>query len=217
MHKRTLILFDLDGVLVNTALLHFNAWKSAAAEYGISIDSTIERKLRGLSREQSFQTVFGGHPQAKAEAERICAQKNQCFLDELDRMPPEQILAPNAVDLLEGLRAENTMIVIASGSRNARSILQKTGLAPHFDLIIDGSIETEKKPDPVYYRNILTLLDTPADNTLLFEDSEACITSAHQLGIRTVAVNCPPGLPATLHIKSLENLSAASTLGLVRP
>jgi beta-phosphoglucomutase len=216
MHKRTVIIFDLDGVLVDTATAHFNAWKSTAAEHGIHIDSSTERSLRGLSREKSFEVVFGGHSTTKSEAERICSLKNRRFLDELERMPPEDMLVPNARQLLEALRAGNTALVLASGSRNARTILQKTNLQPFFDLVIDGSIETEPKPDPAYYLNIMEQMKAAAPQTLLFEDSEACIEAANRLGIRTVAVNCPHDLPASLHIKNLENLSPATTLGLVQ-
>lgn len=217
MHKRTLILFDLDGVLVDTAALHFNAWKSIAAEYGIHIDATIERKLRGLSREKSFETIFGYHSGAQADAARICDRKNQLFLDELETMAPSQISVPNAFKLLDELKSAGAQLVVASGSRNAVPILQKTGLESYFERIIDGTIQTEKKPDPTYYTNILAEMNFAAEQSLLFEDSEACIKAAHQLGIRTIAVNCPPELPASLHIKNLANLSVESTLALIHP
>lgn len=208
MDKQPLILFDMDGVLVDTSCLHFNAWVQVADEYAIRVDPQLERKLRGRSRVESFKAVFEHYPDANRIQELACTRKNQLFHQELDRTPASKLLMPGIHRLLTDLKAGNALLLLASASKNARKLLTKTGLTPYFDHIVDGNISTAKKPSPAYYTNLLREYHFAPEETVLIEDSEACIRSATRLGIRTVAVNCPADLPADFHVRQLASLSA---------
>ncbi|MBI5864443.1 MAG: HAD hydrolase-like protein, partial [Planctomycetes bacterium] len=133
-------IFDLDGVLTDTAELHYQSWQTLADELGLPFDRGANEALRGLSREESLARVLGAaasrfSPQEQADLTR---RKHDDYLRRVDRMTPADLL-PGAGELVRALRAAGFRLAVASSSRNARTVIEKLGIAALLDVIVDGN------------------------------------------------------------------------------
>ncbi|MEZ7504188.1 beta-phosphoglucomutase [Flavobacterium sp. Arc2] len=179
MNKKAFI-FDLDGVIVDTARYHFLAWQKIANE--LQIDFTLENNelLKGVSRVRSLDIILGlGNVEASQEDKnRWLIEKNEEYLSYLIDMDQSELL-PGVLSMLQYLKEKNQPIALGSASKNARPILEKTGIRHYFDAIVDGNDVTNAKPDPEVFLIAAKLLGTSPENSIVFEDSVAGVQAAN--------------------------------------
>lgn len=182
------VVFDLDGVLVRTDHLHFQAWKLLADELGIPFDEQKNHQLRGVSREESLRRIYGDLPLPDAAAFAAqCTSKNTWYVELVGQMSPADIL-PGALDLLRALRAAGIRTAIASASKNAGIVLERTGLGAYIDAVIDGGMVTASKPDPQGFYLAAQHLRCLPWNCLGVEDAAAGVEAIHRAGMVAVGV-----------------------------
>ena len=144
-------LFDLDGVLVDTARYHYEAWLVLANQLSIPFTEKENEQLKGISRTESLERLlsFGKMEQKFSEKEKsaFAEQKNNLYLQAIQKMDETSVL-PGAIAVLEYLKKTNIKIGLGSASKNARLILEKTNLTSYFDVLIDGTQVSKAKPDP---------------------------------------------------------------------
>ena len=143
------IIFDLDGVLVDTAQYHYLAWKRLASELGIDLTIQHNELLKGVSRMRSLEIILdlGGIKLSETEKERIANKKNGWFVEFVKEMKPEEIF-PGVKEMLARIRAKGLKVALASSSKNAQNVIQLLHIENDFDVIIDGNMIAHSKPDP---------------------------------------------------------------------
>src|SRR5690606_31277183 len=148
MTKKAFI-FDLDGVIVDTAKYHFLAWQKIAAELGIEFTPEHNEELKGVSRVRSLDLILelGKMTASQSDKDKWLVQKNEDYLSYLVNMDQSEIL-PGVLPVLQFLKDHNQPIALGSASKNARPILEKTQTISYFDVIVDGNDVTNAKPDP---------------------------------------------------------------------
>jgi len=185
-------LFDLDGVIVDTAKYHFLAWQRLAHELGIAFDETQNEELKGVSRMQSLDHVLalGGISKSFSEKEELAAIKNEWYVAFISKMTPEEIL-PGVLPFLEELKAHQKLIGLGSASKNAPVILEQVGITHYFDAIIDGNVVSKSKPHPeVFLKGAQALRVDPA-HTVVFEDAPKGIDAALSADMYAVGIGNP--------------------------
>ena len=153
--KTKAFIFDLDGVIVDTAKYHYLAWQKIASQLGIEFTPEHNEELKGVSRVRSLDLILElGKIEATQENKNLwLVQKNEDYLSYLVDMDESEIL-PGVVPVLKFLKENNQKIALGSASKNARPILQKTGIISYFDAIVDGNDVTNAKPDPeVFFKS----------------------------------------------------------------
>lgn len=188
MNKKAFI-FDLDGVIVDTAKYHFSAWQKIAAELGIEFTPEHNEDLKGVSRIRSLDLILelGNMKASQEDKNRWLKQKNEDYLSYLVNMDFSEIL-PGVVPILQFLKDNDQAIGLGSASKNARPILEKTGIISYFDAIVDGNDVTNAKPDPEVFLRAAKLLNATNENSIVFEDSVAGIQAANIAGMTSVGI-----------------------------
>ena len=207
-------LFDLDGVLVDTAVFHYQAWRRMANSLGFDFTHEFNETLKGISRMDSLDRILtlGGVTLSAAKKEELAAQKNGWYLDLVNQMTPADIL-PGVLGFLEQTRRAGMKVALGSVSKNAPLILERVGLTYVFDAIIDGSKITRSKPDPEVFLNGAAELNVPAANCIVFEDAVAGIEAAKRAGMFALGIGSPDVLTqADLVVPSLEHLTVPELL-----
>jgi len=208
------VIFDLDGVIVDTARFHFLAWKKLADELGIPFDEKKNEKLRGLSRRDSLLAMVG-HPLPEERIVELTERKNNYYLEYLEMLSPAHIL-PGAKELLEELRERKVKIALASSSKNAKKVLEKIGLRNVFDVIVDGYDIKKAKPDPEIFLLTAKRLEENPSHCVVIEDAQAGITAAKRAGMFAVGIGNPQILKgADIVVKGVYELDADRLLNLV--
>lgn len=179
MNKKVFI-FDLDGVIVDTAKYHFLAWQKLAQQLGIEFTPEHNEHLKGVSRVRSLDIILKlGHVNAsQADKEQWLIQKNRDYLSYLVDMDESEIL-PGTLPILNYLKNKKQLITLGSASKNARPILEKTNTLQFFDAIVDGNDVTNAKPDPEVFLQAAKLVNVDSKNAIVFEDSVAGIQAAN--------------------------------------
>jgi len=182
-------IFDLDGVVVDTAKLHFDAWKRLASEIGIDFSEKDNERLKGVSRMKSMEILLeiGGMNFSRATVAQLAEQKNQWYVELVDNMNEGDIL-PGVVDFIEELSSLRIKTAIASASKNACLVLKQIGLKEAFDVVVDGTMTRHAKPDPEIFLLSSGKLQVPPELCIVFEDAIAGIEAAHQAGMIAVGV-----------------------------
>lgn len=184
------IIFDLDGVLVFTDKLHYQAWKQMADRLGIYFDEKINNRLRGVSRMDSLEIIlenYQGEPLSIEEKERLAAEKNDTYRELLKTMTREDV-TDEVRETLAELKARGYKLSLGSSSKNARFILERVELLDAFDAISDGNNITKSKPDPeVFLKGAEFLGEKPAD-CLVVEDAEAGVDAGLAGGMQVAAI-----------------------------
>ncbi|WP_413999504.1 beta-phosphoglucomutase [Flavobacterium sp. W1B] len=179
MIKKAFI-FDLDGVIVDTAKYHYLAWKKIAEE--LNIDFTLEHNelLKGVSRVRSLDIILelGQIEASQEDKNKWLFQKNEDYLSYLVDIDQSEIL-PGVLPILKYLKEQNQAIALGSASKNARPILEKTGIMPYFDAIVDGNDVSNAKPDPEVFLIAAQLLGVLPEDAIVFEDSVAGVQAAN--------------------------------------
>ena len=205
-------LFDLDGVLVDTAKYHYIAWRELAEELGFSFTEQDNERLKGVSRAASLNILLeiGGIRLDEAEKMRLAEQKNNRYVEYIAKMDSSEIL-PGALDFLKECRRDGIKVALGSASKNAMTILNNTGLTPYFDAIIDGTHTSAAKPDPeVFLLGARAVIIAP-EECVVFEDAEAGILAATRAGMRSVGIGSPETLgAANLVVPSLQQITIAA-------
>ncbi|HEY1165200.1 MAG TPA: beta-phosphoglucomutase [Chitinophaga sp.] len=182
-------IFDLDGVIVDTAVYHYQAWKRLANELGFDFTEAQNERLKGISRMRSLELIleWGGIHKTAAEQQALATRKNEWYVEMINQMTPQEIL-PGAKEFLEQVRSAGLKTALGSASKNSSTILERTGLLPLFDAIVDGNTVTASKPDPeVFLKGAAALGIAPA-HCVVFEDAIAGIEAAKAAGMRSVGI-----------------------------
>jgi len=183
--------FDLDGVITDTAQYHYQAWKKTAARIGIEINPTVNESLKGVSRMDSLEVIlkYGGKDNDFTPAEKadLAAQKNDDYLALLTDMSPKDIL-PGMADFLAALKQAGYQLSLASASKNAPTILERLGLVDYFDARVDPATLTKGKPDPEIFRRGAELLGIAPNEAVGMEDAAAGVQSINGAGEFSVAI-----------------------------
>jgi beta-phosphoglucomutase len=188
--KSAAVIFDLDGVLVDTAVFHYQAWRRMAKEFNFDFTEAENEQLKGVSRVESLELILKWAEKVvpAEEKERLARMKNTWYLELIDGMKNGDVL-PGTIALLTYLRGEGKKIALGSASKNAVRILEKTGILDYFDAIIDGNAVTRSKPDPeVFLKAAEAIGILPAD-CVVFEDAQAGIAAARSAGMAVIAVD----------------------------
>ena len=182
-------IFDLDGVIVDTARFHYQAWKKLADGLGISFSEEDNERLKGISRMESLEILLeiGGMSISRAEMTELTDQKNKWYVDFVRAMTEDDVL-PGVSDFLQELQSHGVRVSVASASKNAQLVLQQVGLIDVFDAVSDGRMVKRAKPDPEIFLHSSSQLGIPASNCLVFEDAAAGIEAAQRAGMVTVGV-----------------------------
>jgi beta-phosphoglucomutase len=179
MNKKAFI-FDLDGVIVDTARYHYLAWQKIATE--LNIDFTLEHNelLKGVSRVRSLDIILeiGKVEASQEDKNKWLFEKNEEYLSYLVDMDQSEIL-PGVIPMLKYLKEKNQAIALGSASKNARPILEKTGIIHYFDAIVDGNDVSNAKPDPEVFLIAAKLLGAEPEDAIVFEDSVAGVQAAN--------------------------------------
>ncbi len=185
-------LFDLDGVIVDTAVYHYKAWCQVAEKYDFEFSEEHNERLKGVSRMDSLDILLevGGKELSQEQKEQDAAWKNDIYCDYISRLEPDEIL-PGAIELLDELRAKGIKIALGSASKNAPTILERLGLTNLFDAIIDGNKVSKAKPDPEVFLKGAEALGVAPESCVVFEDAFAGIEAAKAGGMRCVGVGSP--------------------------
>ena len=160
------VIFDLDGVLVRTDQAHDKAWRALAVRLGIPFDGRAAARLRGVSRMEALDIVLEGCGRSftPAEKEALAAEKNERYRALIAEMTPADV-APDTTVTLKALRERGLLLAVASSSKNARFILERTGLTPYFHAVVDGTQIARSKPDPeVFLKAAQALGVSPAES-----------------------------------------------------
>jgi len=182
-------IFDLDGVLVDTAKYHFIAWKKLADELQIPFTETDNEKLKGVSRMDSLDIILnlGAKTLSVEEKQTLAERKNAWFVDFVNRMTPDEIF-PGVIELLSNLHKKNIQVGLASSSKNAPAVLRLLNIENQFDTVVDGSMVTLAKPDPELFLLAAKRLQTSPADCVVFEDAEAGVEAAKRAGMKCVGV-----------------------------
>lgn len=202
------VIFDLDGVIADTAVVHHAAWKQLADEIGISFDDAVGERLKGVDRLASLDIVLERAPSPYSDAEKqvLAARKNDYYREQIERFGPENLL-PGARAAIESARRAGFRVGLASASRNAPLLLQRLGIAELFDYVVDANRIGRSKPDPEIFLAAANGLGVAPHECLGVEDAAAGIASIHAAGMLAVGIGHPQALAdADLVLSSVAEL-----------
>ena len=181
------IIFDLDGVLVSTDELHYRAWKALAGRLGVPFDRAKNDRCRGISRMASLDIVLEDAPTAYTQAEReaFAAEKNETYRAMLASLTPADTLE-GVLPTLAELRRRGYRLALASVSKNAPLILERTGLDRYLDAVADGNCITRSKPDPEVFLRAAEKLGMACESCAAMDDALAGIEAGRATGMLTI-------------------------------
>jgi beta-phosphoglucomutase len=182
-------LFDLDGVVVDTAKYHFIAWKALAEELGFEFTLEDNERLKGISRMQSLEILLeiGGLQFSEQEKLAMAEKKNTLYVSYIEKMTPEETL-PGVEKFLQELRNNRIKIALGSASKNAPMILERIQLSGMFDALVDGNSISKAKPDPEVFLKGAEILGVFPENCVVFEDAIAGIEAAQNANMYSVGI-----------------------------
>lgn len=216
------ILFDLDGVLTDTARYHYLAWKRLAGELGLAFGEDDNERLKGVDRLRSLEIMLerngvgGTRRFSQEEKQAAIARKNVYYRELIRQITPEDIL-PGIPEFLKELQAGGFKTAVASASKNAPEVLERLGLTERFDYVADACAIEKAKPDPEVFLVCAGALGLKPGACIGIEDSQAGIEAIHgaamfSVGIRVRVTSIPPDLPldSTVELKLERILEAAA-------
>lgn len=205
-------IFDLDGVVVDTAKYHYIAWKSLANGLGFDFTEEDNERLKGVSRMTSLDILLeiGGVELDQETKLDLAAKKNKNYLEYILKMTPDEIL-PGVKDFMNELRSAGIKIALGSASKNAMTILNQLELTDYFDAIVDGTHVSNAKPDPEVFLLGAERLNVSPSECIVFEDAEAGVEAAINGKMKCVGIGSPEILgKANMVIPGFEDLSLAN-------
>lgn len=212
-------IFDLDGVIVDTAKYHFLAWAELARALGYEFTPEQGEATKGVSRMASLDIVLraGGMENrfSDREKEGMADEKNERYLAYITKMTADELL-PGVLTFLGELKARGVKVVLGSASKNAGVILDRCGIREMFDVVVDGTLVSKAKPDPEVFSLGAELAHEKPENCVVFEDAEAGIEAATRAGMRSVGVGGSPALSAaTMQLTSFEGFTFDKLVGSI--
>lgn len=185
-------IFDLDGVIVDTAHYHYLAWRRLAKEIGVEFTASDNERLKGVSRMRSLEIIceLGGVSLSEEEMRRMADRKNSWFGDYVAKMAPEEIF-PGVKKLIDDLKGMGLAVALASSSKNAQTVIKLLGIETTFDAVVDGTMVVNSKPDPEIFLLAAKRLGVEPESCLVFEDAEAGVDAALAAGMKCVGVGSP--------------------------
>ncbi|WP_452225095.1 beta-phosphoglucomutase [Lacinutrix chionoecetis] len=182
-------IFDLDGVIVDTAKYHYLAWKNLAKSIDIDFTHEQNEQLKGVSRVKSLEKIlnWGNKTISEEQFTALMGKKNEEYLSFIEKMSAEEIL-PDVPRVLNYLKEKSQPISLGSASKNARPILEKVNLLSMFNTIVDGNDVSKAKPDPEVFLIAAKHLNTKPENCIVFEDSVAGIQAANTANMISIGI-----------------------------
>jgi len=182
-------IFDLEGVIVDTAKYHYLAWKKVANEFGFQFTEAQNELFKGVSRKRCLEILLeiGGIKASQQQFDRWMEEKNNDYLAYIDRMDESEIL-PNVPWVLEYLKNKQVPIALGSASKNAVPILEKVKLSDYFSVVIDGNQVTKAKPDPEVFLMAAEKMGLAAADCVVFEDALAGIEAANNAQMTSIGI-----------------------------
>jgi beta-phosphoglucomutase len=193
------VIFDLDGVLTDTAEFHYLAWQELADAEGLPFDRRANEALRGVSRADSLRLLLDGRTVDDATFERMMAEKNERYVELLADMSADDLL-PGAAELVDACRARGLKVAIGSSSKNAPMVLDALGIGDRFDAVADGTTVESAKPAPDLFLAAARLLDVAPASCAVVEDAAAGVDAALAAGMLAVGVG-PPERVGHAHLR----------------
>ncbi|MGN0019249.1 MAG: beta-phosphoglucomutase [Sphingobacterium hotanense] len=209
-------LFDLDGVLVDTAKYHYLAWKQLANSLGFDFTELQNEELKGISRVESLKKIlkWGGLDFPQERQDELASLKNGWYVEMISEMKADEVL-PGSFELLKELRTNQIKIALGSASKNAQLILDNTGLTPYFDAIVDGNVVSKSKPDPEVFLKGAEMLHISPSGCVVFEDASAGVEAALRATMKAIGIGSPKELSKAhlvvedltkIQLKAIQNL-----------
>ena len=185
-------IFDLDGVIVDTAHYHYLAWKRLALELGYDLTELENEKLKGVSRMQSLNIILdlAGISLNEKHKEMLADKKNIWFNDYIERMTPAEIFS-GVGELIDSMRREGMRVGLASSSRNAKTVLRQLRIGDEFDAVVDGTMITRTKPDPEIFLITAERIGVSAGSCVVIEDAVAGVEAALAAGMKCIGIGSP--------------------------
>jgi beta-phosphoglucomutase len=182
-------IFDLDGVIVDTAKYHYLAWKNLANELGFEFTKEQNELFKGVSRKRCLEILLdiGNVEATQDQFDRWMVEKNVDYLAYIEKMDASEIL-PDVPKVLELLKSKNIPIALGSASKNAQPILEKVNLLSYFDTIVDGNSVTKAKPDPEVFLIAAERLGVSPENCIVFEDAVAGVKAANAANMTSIGI-----------------------------
>jgi beta-phosphoglucomutase len=202
-------IFDLDGVIVDTAKYHYLAWKRLADDLGIPFTEKDNERLKGVSRMDSLEIILeiGGLKIDTSKKEEYAALKNLWYVDYIKKMTPDEIL-PGALEFIAELKSENISVALGSASKNTPLILDRVNLSQLFDAVADGNIIHKAKPDPAVFLKAAEMLGKDPGKCVVFEDAVAGVQAALNAGMICIGIGSERVLSeAHAVVKGLSEMS----------
>ena len=205
------VIFDLDGVITDTAHLHFLAWKELGDSLGVEVNLELNELLKGISRQESLEIIlketgiFDNF--TDVERQELAERKNRTYVASLESLGPQDLL-PGIGDCLQDLKKRGIKIGLASSSQNARLIIKKLGLEPYFEAMVDPRSLSRGKPDPEIYLKAAAALGLSPAKCAGVEDARAGLEAIRAAGMTAIALG--PSLeqvPANYHLSSTRDLA----------
>lgn len=195
--KTISFIFDLDGVIVDTAKFHFIAWQNLANSLGINFSEAQNEQLKGVSRVRSLEKIlaWGKKTVSQETFQQLMQQKNDEYLGFVNTMTSKDIL-PGVLPILEYLKEKKHPIALGSASKNAQTILDKTKINHYFQAVVDGNSVSKAKPDPEVFLKAAKLTQSLSENCVVFEDSLAGIEAANTAKMTSIGIGNPAILKA---------------------
>jgi len=185
----TTCIFDLDGVIVDTAKFHYSAWKELANKLGFDFSEQDNERLKGVSRIRSLEILLeiGGLKLNEEEKNNLATEKNNRYLELISTLTPEDIL-PGVSNFLNSIKNNGFKVVLGSASKNAMAILKYVKLDTFFDAVVDGTKVNKAKPDPEVFLQGAHIVKAKVKECVVFEDSQAGIYAAKNAGMYAVGI-----------------------------
>lgn len=210
-------LFDLDGVLVDTAKYHYLAWKRLAQELGFFFSEKQNERLKGVSRMRSLEILLEeGNLSGEFSQEEMldmASRKNAWYVEYIENLKRSELF-PGARECLTYLRGRGIRTALGSASKNSGLILERLEITDLFDAIVDGNMVSRAKPDPEVFERGAQLLQVPYESCVVFEDSQAGLEAGRAAGMYTVAIGTSENLAG--YDELLSGVSAYKELKILQ-
>jgi beta-phosphoglucomutase len=192
MSRFKAVIFDLDGVITDTARYHYLAWKRLADSQGVHFDEAANEHLKGIDRMGSLDLILAGLPRQYTPEEKLALahDKNEHYKELISTMSPADLL-PGAVQALDTCRAAGLKIGLASVSKNAFSVLDSLGIRDKFDYVVDAATIARGKPDPEIFLKAARELGVPPEECFGVEDAVAGVASIKSAGMFALGIGDP--------------------------
>lgn len=210
MKKERAFIFDLDGVIVDTAKYHFLAWKNLANSLGFNFTEEQNEQLKGVSRVKSLEILLeiGNVKLSQEEKDSLLAKKNDEYLQYVNKMTEKEIL-PGVSNVLHFLDSNKIKYALGSASKNAQLIIDKVGLSNKFSAIVDGNAVSKAKPNPEVFLKAAEKLDVTPSNCIVFEDAIAGVQAANKAQMISIGIGDSAVLSEADYV--FENMTKLST------